>query len=859
MSGNHLREPLDYLYEELPPEKMAEVRRHLAECPECRAQMRAIRETVKLYRQAEHPIAPVGLSARTIKNALNIARAKEAARAEKTANAEKPEKAAAATMPAALAKPAAKPAAKDVKKEEAKKEEAAKPKPAASPATRTESRPAPAPAAGAKPSRAELGDAEFARIKEEVLGEIHRGGWRSWLFHPAWTVAASVIFLCALLIHFSPRMHRREVPPAAVQAAVHMPDESGARLRERERLPASLPLIEDEPPAAAAAPILPEAAAMNEPIASFVSIPAPAPEARVPGETGEAAPFAEPARTAARAKIAVPREHHMPFLDETEDDGPATGEAAERRTESRARVFQTPVFPKPAARPETTAEQPEEPEEPEEPEAKDASERHEETGRREETADREENRSSPPASIVIMDGFSPDAAPEIVERPTPIDTGERVRSLTALIGMQIACGEYADARQALGILARYDARAADDLRVLLDSIPDRESEDKPKAVIGSPLPPDAPMPVDKPLPPVTPVEQPPPASRPEKPVPESVPAPEPVRDPVFEPVVPPASLRPHAVIEPTFQPAAPHPPASPEPPEPEAAPGIVIVEDRPEPMGELFIPEPEPEPEPDAREAPAIHLNASPLGIIDPPEDPPLSLVRVPTPPPEGFRPDEAPALPLSAPAPPALSPVPVPAQPPPLPPGWGPLLEEHEQSPPERHSMAPEAAEGASDWGGVSGPILVEAAATEPPPPIFADPIVVPIVVPVVVSLPASMEPAVSPEGFVRVRDGSDKPLWVAVGNGVPVAAPAAVPEPVPLPEPEPEPIAVPPPVRTLAAITPPVRTLVAVPVPPPVTHQTYAAPPVVVVPRTAVRPSPPPFRSRRASKSPEPYLRDY
>lgn len=66
----HGADPLDYLYEELPPEGMAEARRHFGECPECRAAMREIRETVKQYRLAERPAPPEGLAARAARAAV---------------------------------------------------------------------------------------------------------------------------------------------------------------------------------------------------------------------------------------------------------------------------------------------------------------------------------------------------------------------------------------------------------------------------------------------------------------------------------------------------------------------------------------------------------------------------------------------------------------------------------------------------------------------------------------------------------------------------------------------------------------------------------------------------------------------
>ncbi len=73
MHDAHLTDPLEYLYEELPPERMAEARRHLAECPDCRREIREIRETVKQYRQTPRPVPPEGLAERTARAAIGEA------------------------------------------------------------------------------------------------------------------------------------------------------------------------------------------------------------------------------------------------------------------------------------------------------------------------------------------------------------------------------------------------------------------------------------------------------------------------------------------------------------------------------------------------------------------------------------------------------------------------------------------------------------------------------------------------------------------------------------------------------------------------------------------------------------------
>lgn len=182
----HVAEPLDYLYEELPPEAMAEARAHLAECPKCREEMRKIRGLVKLYREGGGVRPPAGLAARAAAAAL-AARDGDAGE----------------TLP---------------------------------------------PHPGETPDP----DRDFERIKREVCGEI-RSDWRARLFHPAWTVAASVIFICAVLIHVSPRNRiiiREPAPPPAATFRLAEP------ARQRLRLPEAPPRRAEEagPSAAASAP-----------------------------------------------------------------------------------------------------------------------------------------------------------------------------------------------------------------------------------------------------------------------------------------------------------------------------------------------------------------------------------------------------------------------------------------------------------------------------------------------------------------------------------------------------------------------------------------------------------------------------
>ncbi|MCL2001161.1 MAG: zf-HC2 domain-containing protein, partial [Planctomycetes bacterium] len=141
MVTKHLDDCLDYLYGELPPERLAEAKRHLAECPAYRAEVKNIWKTITLYRDAPKPAPPPELTKRTASLVMVRTEAANSSHIDDDSRA-------------GLIKP-----------------------------------------------------------RKKLLGEIPPNR-RNWFYHPAWTVAASVIFICSLLIHFSSRHNgRRNGPP----------------------------------------------------------------------------------------------------------------------------------------------------------------------------------------------------------------------------------------------------------------------------------------------------------------------------------------------------------------------------------------------------------------------------------------------------------------------------------------------------------------------------------------------------------------------------------------------------------------------------------------------------------------------
>lgn len=239
MADKHLENPLDYLYEELSPGDMEEARRHLARCPECRAVLRGIKEGVKAYRSADRPVPPPGLAARATAGAVR--------RARPTPSPDLP----------ALAPP-------DLSKERFER--------------------------------------EFTLLKEEVMNEPGRMP-RTRLLHPALVAAASVLFVCALLVHEAPRLIRNhetrtsqyEPQPASQRRrSATAPDAAPAPLPDAPT-PGRQPSLPPD-----AAPVLSEAEATSE----SMNLPPPTPArnaaALAPGAQPDAEESAAAPRTPAR-------------------------------------------------------------------------------------------------------------------------------------------------------------------------------------------------------------------------------------------------------------------------------------------------------------------------------------------------------------------------------------------------------------------------------------------------------------------------------------------------------------------------------------------------------------------------------
>lgn len=515
-AGDHLDDPLEYLYEELPPEKMAEAKGHLAECPDCRAETRDIKEIVKAYRRAERPRPPTGLAARAAASALREAGRKDAA-----------------------------PAAGDP------------------------------PTAIPNPIEARF-EREFAHLKDEVMSEVG-GKRRSWLLHPAWMAAASVIIVCTVLIHHSPRLNRQpesrvytaqprrearkdvateplpetmsredlervtvDAPPAlseAEAAAERLPmaesatasapepiapaEEDGAASPDAPRPAPSgrsqttgRPLSESigsvAGPPASAPPVL-NAAPLPEPNHPGATLQPPAPSDRDGGLPPSAAPATAdsastggPSRKRAAPAASLrppPAAAAMPTVAAQDEGGTATppaldalmsgqnsdmrgdgysmtteptaspsGAAGSGKADHDAAVMKAErPQPPPAPVPAASAARPDLP--PEEspsfaPTFDNAQDAPEAAVPAQPPASAPPLQSATPpettdaVTVEVLD-FDWSQPPEIAPRPTPIDRRERILSLTSLAGMLIADREFAEAWKTVDMLRAYDPDAAE--------------------------------------------------------------------------------------------------------------------------------------------------------------------------------------------------------------------------------------------------------------------------------------------------------------------------------------------------------------------------------------------------------------
>lgn len=474
MTSEHPNDPLDYLYEELAPERMAEARAHLSECPACREEMRKIRETVKTYRRADAPTPPAGLAARAAALALEAARAN-------------------------------------------------------TPPQTGDSRPNEVAAAAEAEDPAQ--EAEFARLKQELLGEM-RTGWRTWFFHPAWAVAAAVTFVCSVLIHVSPRGNLWFDEPRAAPIVA----EQSAPARMQDPVPLPEPKkelrLKQAAPYEPAPPVLREAEAIRETSARHRESPPPrpavsassVPESEVSAASEEAVaagdaatdfgaaetesmdlaaappgdlapPSPSPSPAASAPSVAPAREEANAAYAAA--PGPESDEAAEKDAMELAAAPTGELRPPPPAAPAVAPAAPEPSLATADavPAASDLSglvslRKNEEAtlggavssryfyrdGKLEakklqsEASQENEAVKEKTAEPVIVNEFDFREPPQLIARPTPIDVGKLARDLSTLAGMQIGSGEIADAWITIGMLRRYDPKKADELAAILEEM-----------------------------------------------------------------------------------------------------------------------------------------------------------------------------------------------------------------------------------------------------------------------------------------------------------------------------------------------------------------------------------------------------
>lgn len=397
MADRHVNDPLDYLYEELPPDEMEEARAHLAECAQCRRELKKIRDAVKVYRRAAPPTAPAGLAARTAALVLERRKTDSADAAESMPEAERE------NGPAGIA-----------------------PRP--------------------ETDQPFDSDQDFEREKDRIICEA--GGWRARLFHPAWTVAASVLFVCAVLIHFSPRKDllfpplSEPTPERISETPAAKPTPPAGRKQKTARQAtaksaAAMDAKQDAVEFSPRSPILVEAEALN-------AAPEPrqgndaADSADIAAQEAATAPEPPPPQPGPAPMAATMRSMPAQKMDEPFGQGAAGAES----------IMMFDAAPPVAPMPDAFA-MPEEAAAPLEP--------------------RSGETAAPPA--VVIDMAPPGEPPQLLARPQPIDDARSVLTLSFLAGLQMGERDFEGARQTIELIRKRDADEANRLaRVLIDML-----------------------------------------------------------------------------------------------------------------------------------------------------------------------------------------------------------------------------------------------------------------------------------------------------------------------------------------------------------------------------------------------------
>ncbi|MDR0363321.1 MAG: hypothetical protein LBJ46_11665 [Planctomycetota bacterium] len=425
---SHLQDPLGYLYEELSPEDMTRARAHLTECRDCLREIKAIRETVKTYRALPRVRTPLDLRAGVMERIRDLDRQPVDAEID-------PPRVVGETV---------------------------------------------APSPSLLPS--------VLYDEKEQIESLRRFRWRMWFFHPAWTVAASVVFICALLVHLSPRRGlwfddgtpRQATADASVQ---------------RERASASAPSTPREDQAKTARPASGKAGPASEPIPPLPPVDAEYPPSLVlessPNKAAASYPRVDeilssitPSRVAPGAAAPFDGAHDLPEsvapATAMPSPAPAVRAASRPQAEYPRRAPEYGLVPEAAvAYGENLAHQ--EMLHPSDPASivglSPGHELDEEALTALDSLARTYSFSPaapPPGSApgpVLHDSFlSPDDPPVIVPRPTPLDSGAHAIDLAFLAGLQMGLGEFSEASKTIELLMAEHPAAAGKLVRMLDDM-----------------------------------------------------------------------------------------------------------------------------------------------------------------------------------------------------------------------------------------------------------------------------------------------------------------------------------------------------------------------------------------------------
>ncbi len=351
----------------------------------------------------------------------------------------------------------------------------------------------PAPATSQKRENAESVRREIEELKAK----------RSWFFNPAWTVAASVFFIFAILIHFSPRgsgWHSREEAEQSTAIAAHTEErtESAAPptiVMDAEPLPA-LPHQQEsmaepaEPPKPASLSIA-ETLVREDPVTVPDKLPSMNKSAvaapRMAVEPAASTPPPPPAPTESivmqySAPVAAPA--IIGSADDVQVEMPVPAAAAPAARAAPEVGTSEEEFTQELADHSAPVQEVAVPDEPKDILSLDPEEL-------EKLLQRHGDQDDGAGSVGIVDLTGLGQPPQLIERPEAVDKNEIGRNLIFLIGVHLGEKEFDEARQGIDLLRRYEPEQANRFAAMLLELEAAQQEQPAEPVLAEPSLPEA--------------------------------------------------------------------------------------------------------------------------------------------------------------------------------------------------------------------------------------------------------------------------------------------------------------------------------------------------------------------------------